>query len=107
TRILLVNTVRGVHSLFDLTPAGVLPSQSIDGLDGSSSLIQFDARLRRLAFVNESLTRPPEVYLSGDGGPQRVTSLNDGIAQRVRHHAREVSWRSTDGVTVSGWLLEP
>lgn len=107
TRILLANTVRGVHSLFDLTPAGVLPSHLLDGVDGSSSLIQFDAAFRRFAFVNESLTRPPEVYFRGDAPPRRVTDLNDGIAQRVRHRAREVSWRSTDGVTVSGWLLEP
>jgi dipeptidyl aminopeptidase/acylaminoacyl peptidase len=107
TRILLTNTVRGVHSLFDLTPAGVIPSSLLDVLDGSSSLFQFDASFSHFAFVNESLTRPPEIYFSGDVAPRRVTDLNDGIAQRVRHRAREVNWRSTDGVTVSGWLLEP
>jgi dipeptidyl aminopeptidase/acylaminoacyl peptidase len=107
TRILLTNTVRGVHSLFDLTPAGVLPSRLLEGLDGSSSSFQFDAGLRHFAFVNESLTRPPEIYFGGEAALRRVTDLNDEIAQRVRHRAREVSWRSTDGVTVSGWLLEP
>ncbi|HEY0685584.1 MAG TPA: prolyl oligopeptidase family serine peptidase [Steroidobacter sp.] len=106
TRILLANTVRGVHSLFDLTPAGVFPTQLMTGVDGSSSLVQFDRSFRHLAFVNESLTRPPEIYVARAGAPRRLTNLNDGIAQRVRHRAREVSWNSTDGVTVSGWLLE-
>lgn len=107
TRILLTNTVRGVHSLFDLTPADVSASRLMDPLDGSTSLIQFDENFRHFAFVNESLTRPPEIYVARDREPRRLTHLNDGIAQRVRHHAREVNWTSTDGVVVSGWLLEP
>lgn len=107
SRILLANTVRGVHSLFDVNAAGIFPSRLMEGVDGSSSLVQFDASFRHFAFVNESLTRPPEIYVARDGAPMKLTNLNDAIARGLRHRAREVNWSSTDGVTVSGWLLEP
>ncbi|HEX7060360.1 MAG TPA: prolyl oligopeptidase family serine peptidase [Woeseiaceae bacterium] len=108
SEILLSNTVRGVHSLFVLTPEGIAKSEIVDDLDGSSSDFSFGNDYRDAAFVNESLRRPPEIYLSRNGeAPQRLTGLNTEIAGKLRYSRKEVRWTSTDGTRVSGWLLEP
>jgi dipeptidyl aminopeptidase/acylaminoacyl peptidase len=106
--ILLEDTREGVRSLFRLSANGVERSEFVSGLDGSTSLARFSDDFSTAAFVNESLTRPPELYVrQGASPPRRITALNLEIARRVRHTAREVTWKSTDGVTVHGWLLEP
>jgi dipeptidyl aminopeptidase/acylaminoacyl peptidase len=70
--------------------------------------VRFRADLRAAAFVNESLTRPPELFVrSGNAAPRRLTDLNGEIARRVGYTAREVSWPGDDGVVAHGWLLEP
>jgi dipeptidyl aminopeptidase/acylaminoacyl peptidase len=108
SKILLENTMHGVHSLFVLKPDGTERSELVAGLDGSSSLFQFSGQFSDVAFVNESLTQPPEIYVRLNGEPlRRVTDLNGEVARKVRHGACEVSWESADGVTVKGWLLEP
>jgi dipeptidyl aminopeptidase/acylaminoacyl peptidase len=108
SRILLEETREGVRSLFDLTPDGVRRSELVSGPDGSSSLVRFSADFSTAVFVNESLTRPPELYVrTGKAPARRLTDLNGEIARRVAYTAREVSWKSTDGVTVHAWLLEP
>jgi dipeptidyl aminopeptidase/acylaminoacyl peptidase len=108
SRIFLENTAAGVRTLFRLNPAGAVPSEVVAGIGGSSSYVRFSGDFETAVFVNESLTRPPELYVRSGRAPARaLTSLNAEIARRVRHTAREVSWRSADGVTVRGWLLEP
>lgn len=108
SEILLTNTVEGVHSLFVLTPEGVDRSVILDGLDGSSSLFTFSEGYDDVAFVNESLQRPPEIYVARNGKPaKRLTELNTGIAQRLSYSRHEIRWKSTDGTRISGWLLEP
>ena len=108
SRILLEETREGVRSLFDLTPSGVARSAMVSGLDGSSSLLRFDAAFSTAVFVNESLTRPPELFArKGSSAPRRLTDLNGDIARRVGYTAREVSWPGADGVVARGWLLEP
>ena len=108
SRILLANTQDGVRSLFTLTAGGTERSEVVAGLDGSSSLVRFSDDFSSAAFVNESLTRPPELYVREGASPARkLTDLNGELARRVRHTSREVRWKSTDGVTVRGWLLEP
>jgi dipeptidyl aminopeptidase/acylaminoacyl peptidase len=108
SRILLEETREGVRSLFDLTPAGAAPSAMVSGLDGSSSLVRFSADFSTAVFVNESLTRPPELFARrGSAAPRRLTDLNGEIARRVGYTAREVSWPGADGVVARGWLLEP
>jgi dipeptidyl aminopeptidase/acylaminoacyl peptidase len=107
-RILVENTVRGEHSLFQLTPAGLERSEVAAGLDGSSGKFSFSADGRTAVFVNESLARPPEIFVKrGNTPPRQLTSLNAAVAREIGFTAIEVSWKSTDGVTVSGWLLKP
>jgi dipeptidyl aminopeptidase/acylaminoacyl peptidase len=115
SEILLENTLAGVHSLFELQPAQVARSHMVDGLEGSQSLFQFSSGFSTVAFVGESLTRPQEIYIfsrsgavsSRKGAARQLTRLNEDVASRVRYRAREVSWKSTDGVTLHGWMLEP
>lgn len=107
-KILVTNTVRSVHSLFVLTPEGIERAGIFGGLDGNNSLFSFSEGYGDFAFVNESLRRPPEVYVARDGKPaRRLTELNIGISERLSYSRREVQWESTDGTRVSGWLLEP
>lgn len=108
SEILLANTVRGVHSLFVLTRDRLEKSALTGELDGSSSLFGFSEGYRDVAFVNESLRRPPEVYVARNGrAPERLTALNTGVADKLAYSRREVRWESVDGTRVSGWLLEP
>ncbi|WP_129791707.1 prolyl oligopeptidase family serine peptidase [Sphingosinicella sp. CPCC 101087] len=106
--ILVANTVGGVHSLFRLRPEGLSRSAFVAGLEGSSSGFSFSGDFRRVAFVHESLTRPPEVYVAGEGfAPRAVTRLNADVARAVDYGAREVRWTAADGVEIAGWLLTP
>lgn len=108
TRALVENTVEGVHSLFELTPAGLTRSALMVGVNGSNSRFSMNLAHTAVAFVNESLTRPPELHLARTGRALvRLTNINDAVAARVRHRARELSWKSRDGTLVKGWLLEP
>ena len=72
-------------------------------------MFSFSADLRQAVFVNQSLSRPPEIYLWRDrqGEARRITTLNTGIADRQLPKYRELHWAGKDGVRISGWLLEP
>ena len=106
--ILVENTVDGVHSLFVLTAAGLRRSEIVAGLKGGSSLFAFSADRGVTVFVQQSLTRPPEIHVRRGNGPVRQAgNLNGVVAGIVRYGAREVRWRGKDGVTLHGWLLEP
>ena len=105
---LVENTVQGVHSLFQLAPQGWRRSAIVAGLDGSSSQVSFSSDFAAAAFVNESLSRPPEIYLwRRNSATRRLTDLNRELERRVHFRAREVQWRSVDGTSIQGWLLEP
>jgi dipeptidyl aminopeptidase/acylaminoacyl peptidase len=110
--VLAENTLRAVRSLFRLTPGagpqGMLRDPRIAGLEGSSSLFRFSADVSTMVFVNESLTRPPEIYLqSHDRRPRALTRINAAIAAKLQLHSSEVTWTSHDGIEIAGWLLEP
>lgn len=108
TGVLYETTVAGVHTLMNLTKRGRERSPFVMGVSGSSSRFSFSADSRTVAFVNESLTRPPEIFIRTRGtSPRQLTRWNDEIAGRVRYSAKEVNWTSTDGTAVKGWLLEP
>ncbi len=106
-RIEVEATVRGAHGLFLLRPDGLSPVPIGGRLEGSNRLFSFSADRRRAAFVHESLVSPPEIYLSDGGTVRQLTELNGEIARRIDFRAREIRWRSRDGVELAGWLLEP
>jgi dipeptidyl aminopeptidase/acylaminoacyl peptidase len=110
--LLAENTLRAVRSLFRLSPGvapqGMLHDRRIAGLGGSSSLFRFSADVSTMVFVNESLTRPPELYLqSQDQSPRALTRINAAVAAKVHARASEVIWNSSDGIQIAGWLVQP
>lgn len=74
---------------------------------GSSTQITFDRNGDTMAFVNEALDRPPEIYVRHGHTVEQLTHLNRNIAPKVCYQAREVHWPSQDGAMVQGWLLTP
>jgi dipeptidyl aminopeptidase/acylaminoacyl peptidase len=110
--VLAENTLRAVRSLFRLTPGagpqGMLRDQRLKGLSGSSSLFRFSADFSTMVFVNESLTRPPEIYLQSHARrPRALTRINAALAAKLQIHSNEVMWTSDDGIQIAGWLIEP
>ena len=107
-QILVEKTHEGVHSLFDLSPGSQARSQLVAGVDGGSKFVKFSDDFSTVAFVNESHSRPPELFVrQGAGKLRKLTSLNTDIASHVQFTWRDVSWKSSDGVLARGWLLEP
>lgn len=102
-------TVKAVRSLYRLKQSGTFERASmLSDVDGSTSKIRFDSGFSSAAFVNESLTRPPEIYYWQAGnGILRLTELNRHLEGKRLPNVREVNWRSKDGTPVHGWLLEP
>ncbi|HEV2315021.1 MAG TPA: S9 family peptidase [Candidatus Acidoferrales bacterium] len=61
-----------------------------------------------IAFVGESATAPPEVYLaSANGSPERVTHLNSSWDSVVLSKPSFFHYRSFDGLEIEGELLKP
>ena len=61
-----------------------------------------------LAFVGESATEPPEVYLAGNGSPaERVTHLNASWDNVALAKPEFFHYRSFDDVPIEGELLKP
>jgi dipeptidyl aminopeptidase/acylaminoacyl peptidase len=108
-RILVEDTRAGVKALFELGTDGMQRSRIGATLTGSNSLFSFSGVLHRAAFVNQSLSRPPEIYLWSDrpGESRQITTVNAALSSGQLPKFREVRWAGKDGVQVSGWLLEP
>jgi dipeptidyl aminopeptidase/acylaminoacyl peptidase len=107
--VLAENTIQGHHTLFDWTAKSCDPAAIVRGLEGSNSLATFSADLRKVAFVNESLMRPPEIFVKQNESEsaRKVTSLNAAIAEKSLAAAKDVTWTSKDGTLVHGWLIVP
>lgn len=98
-------TVQARQSLYQITPSGIKRAGMLKNVKGSVSFVRFDGDYKVAAFVNESLTRPPEIHIwRKEHGVKRLNRLN---RDKQLPQAREVSWKGKDGVTVQGWLLEP
>ena len=78
---------------------------------GNSGPVSIARDGRTIAFVNDAIHRPGQVYtmsLDSEGAPQRVTDLNaERLAGLVMHPAEEISWVGADGRTVFGMLVRP
>ena len=61
-----------------------------------------------VAFVGESATAPPEIYLaSANGSPERVTHLNSSWDSVILSKPSFFHYRSFDGLEIEGELLKP
>jgi dipeptidyl aminopeptidase/acylaminoacyl peptidase len=108
-RIFVEDAQRAVSTVRVVTGDVTKIASVITGLGGSSFQFQFSRDLKISSFVNESLTRPPEIYVRTSSSlvPRRVTDLNGIVTHKSWPSARELTWTSSDGQSVSGWLLEP
>lgn len=108
SRILVRNFVTGRGQLFEWTQEGQRPTSLSGKMSGSSSLFALSRNRRIMVFVNESLSRPPEIFLvDGNRVPRQLTHLNDDVASKRLPGYKEITWTSKDGVIAHGWLLTP
>ncbi len=78
---------------------------------GNSSQLSIAGDGNTLAFVNDAIDRPGQVFLwtiNAGGEPQRLSDLNAALMQQVKmYSAEEISWVGADGNTVRGMLVRP
>jgi dipeptidyl aminopeptidase/acylaminoacyl peptidase len=78
---------------------------------GNSSAVSVAGDGRTLAFVNDAVDRPGQVYVwrVGDGVPPRaLTALNTELLARVAMRPAEgIQWVGADGETVHGLVVRP
>jgi dipeptidyl aminopeptidase/acylaminoacyl peptidase len=108
-RIFVEDTRRGVRDLAELHADGTKPARIAAGRAGSSSAFSLSGDLRTAAFVNQSLSRSPEIYIWTERarGSRQLTRENAAIVDRAMPAYREVTWNGRDGVRIAGWVLEP
>jgi dipeptidyl aminopeptidase/acylaminoacyl peptidase len=68
----------------------------------------FDQRGTLLAFVGESATDAPELWLSnGEAGPVKLTRFNESWSQIPLIKPELVNYKSFDGTQIEALLLKP
>lgn len=109
--LLVENTLEAVSSLYEWSDTGVRRSDIVSRMDGGSSEFSIARHANAMVFVNESLVRPPEIYLYRKGFRggkiRRLSSINQQISAKITATLSAVSWAGADGTMVRGWLLEP
>ncbi|HEY6844255.1 MAG TPA: alpha/beta fold hydrolase, partial [Thermoanaerobaculia bacterium] len=69
-----------------------------------------DARGDTLAFVMQSLTAPPEIYVSSTRGfePRQITHHNDALREKQIASTKLITWKNPkDGLEIEGLLTLP
>ncbi|MCU1244184.1 MAG: peptidase prolyl oligopeptidase active site domain protein [Acidobacteria bacterium] len=71
----------------------------------------FDATSERVAFIQQSLVQPPELYISNTGGifaPRQLTHQNDAYRTAQLGETRVIRWKNPqDGLEIEGLLTLP
>ncbi|MBI3939248.1 MAG: S9 family peptidase [Acidobacteria bacterium] len=92
---------------YDTTPQGV---DKVLGGGFSYSDLSISSDGRKLVFTRQTLSAPVEIFRSdADGGNvKQVTSVNgDFMQQFAMSEPETVSWKSTDGTAIEGFLVRP
>ncbi len=109
--LLAENTLGAVSSLYEWRDTGVRRSDVMSRIDGGSSEFSFARHTKAVAFINESMVRPPEIYFYQQGAVgnrvRRISAVNEQVSTKITATISEVSWKSTDGTSIKGWLLTP
>jgi dipeptidyl aminopeptidase/acylaminoacyl peptidase len=78
---------------------------------GNTTHVSLAADGSTLAFVNDAIDRPGQVFvwsLETGGTPQRITDVNAAVLDSVTMHpAEEISWVGAGGQTVHGMMVKP
>ncbi|HSP14319.1 MAG TPA: S9 family peptidase [Thermoanaerobaculia bacterium] len=100
------NTTDQIFHL-DADGHGFANVSKLDGVIGSTS---FDAKKQMAAFVYESLTEPPELYVSSltTFAPRRLTNIHADYRNRALGETRLIRWKNPkDGLEIEGLLTLP
>jgi dipeptidyl aminopeptidase/acylaminoacyl peptidase len=107
-RVFVNETVSAKRALYEIEEERLSQVQIGNDISGSVLLASLSNDMTQVAFVNESLTSPAEIYFWKNGsGSRKITSLNVSISAKTLPRTQEVKWQSKDGTTVQGWLLTP
>jgi dipeptidyl aminopeptidase/acylaminoacyl peptidase len=70
--------------------------------------VSLSADGRTMALLAEPETAPADVWTTTNGGSvTRVTQMNPQLANVALSNLEPLSWQSTDGTSIDGWLLRP
>ncbi|MGH9173054.1 MAG: TolB family protein, partial [Vicinamibacterales bacterium] len=110
---LLVHAVETQQTRIDRTdPRGAEWDQLDLGADPTTGWIESGVNIHvasgTLAFTCAQQHRPPDVYIARIGQPAlRLTDLNPQLAGLQLAEMESISWSSSDGREIHGWLLLP
>jgi len=82
----------------------------VTNLEGLAADVDIDAEQRRFVFIQQTLTTPPEVYVSDVArfAPRQLTHLNDAYRDRTLGATRVIRWKNPkDGLEIEGLLTLP
>ena len=100
--------VRAVRALYQLTDGGLRRADILKDVAGSAYKFSFSESHEAAVFVNESMTRPQEIFFwQKNKGARQITRINERVASKALPDVSELRWTSKDGVEVHGWLLSP
>ncbi len=107
-RLLLERTHRARKGLYALSVENGTISE-VRTAHGDHGSHAFSADGSQAAWVEQSTSRPPEVYFGDPAEDETVqlTRFNDDRAGLSLNPVEQVSWTSTDGHRVHGWLMTP
>ncbi|MDB4899555.1 MAG: hypothetical protein JWN53_1363, partial [Gemmatimonadetes bacterium] len=106
TRLVFTATDRVWPSVYEYTVASRTYAQVTHGIVAGEPSLSRDGS--RMAFRGDMPSWPAEVYVrEGTSAPRRITTSNPWLADVALGESKVITWKSTDGATVEGVLLEP
>lgn len=102
----LTNNAR--HGLYSLSvKTGNINPIKISNTHRSS--FSFDSKGQRAAWIQQSINQPPEVYSSNlsSNSVKQSTNFNKEFKSYSFPDIKSITWNSTDGSKVQGWLIVP
>jgi dipeptidyl aminopeptidase/acylaminoacyl peptidase len=112
--VLIENTVRAVRHLYMVDPATGHVDRVMPG-DDYESEFSVSGDGRTIAFIRQGPQVPPEIYVAslpqaGHGEAVRLrplTFINQHLGSLHLPKTEHITWASTDGATIEGWLMKP
>lgn len=109
---LVVLSVEGQRTRLDVTDAAGKGWERLDLPDELAQRwirgVSLSADGRTMALLAEPETAPADVWTATDGGsPVRVSRMNPQLDNVALSNLEPLSWQSTDGTSIDGWLLRP
>jgi dipeptidyl aminopeptidase/acylaminoacyl peptidase len=106
-RTIAVTVARGFQTSIEVVgTTGRSPSTAIGGLGGNISTFARTAS-GTLAYVSETATRAPELWLFANGFARPVTTFNDRWKTRPLIAPEFIKYKSADGTEIEAALLKP